>query len=154
MPKKRSRNWPEPAIPPPAAAISPPGLLRRLGALFYDLILLVGILFAATALLLPLRAGEAFRPGQAAYSTYLLAVSFLFFGWFWTHGGQTLGMRAWKIRLCAEGGGPVNWRQAGLRFLAAWLSLLPFGLGFLWALLDKEKRCWHDRIARTRMVRI
>jgi len=137
-----------PGLPPP-----PPGLARRLGALFYDAVLLLGILSVATAALLPFHSGAAFQPGSPAYKAYLLGVVFLFFGWFWTHGGQTLGMRAWKIRLCREDGGAVGWRQASLRFLAASISLALFGLGFLWALRDPGKRCWHDRIAHTRMTR-
>lgn len=134
-------------VSPPA----PPGLLRRLGALFYDAALLLGILFFATAAVLPLRGG-AFEPHSFAYQAYLLLVSFLFFGGFWTHGGQTLGMRAWKIRLCAEDGGPIRWPQASLRFAAALVSLSVFGLGYAAALSDPGKRCWHDRIARTRMI--
>ncbi len=127
-------------------------MLRRLGALVYDCMLLGGILFVATALILPFRGGEAFRPDQSFYGAYLLTVIAFFFVWFWTHGGQTLGMRAWKIRLCDESGGPLSWTQACLRFLIALFSLGFFGLGFFWAVFDKEKRCWHDRIARTRMI--
>lgn len=133
---------------------SPAGLLRRLGALAYDAVLLLGILFFATAALLPLHGGEAIQPDNWAYSAYLLAVTFLFFGWFWTHGGQTLGMRAWKIRLCSEDGGAVDWKRAGLRFVAALFSLALLGAGFFSAWLDKDKRCWHDRIAGTRMVKL
>jgi uncharacterized RDD family membrane protein YckC len=130
----------------------PPGLFRRLGALFYDSLLLVGILFVATALLLPFHGGEAFSPHQLAYSAYLLAVSFLFHGWFWTHGGQTLGMRAWKIRLLVVNGRPMTWTHAAIRWLAALLSLSLFGLGYWWALWDKERCCWHDRISHTRLA--
>ena len=101
---------------------SPPGLLRRLGALFYEMVLLAGILFFATAVLLPFHGGKAFQSNNLAYNAYLLGVIFLFFGWFWTRGGQTLGMRAWKIRLCSEDGGSVSWKQAGLRFFAALFS--------------------------------
>ena len=68
-----------------------------MAAIVYDLFLLTAVLFVATAIALPLNAGAAFTSGQYLYPVYLLAVSFLFFGWFWTHGGQTLGMRAWKI---------------------------------------------------------
>jgi uncharacterized RDD family membrane protein YckC len=125
-------------------------LLRRLGALFYDSLLLLGILFFATFALMPFR-GEAFGPHSLAYQVYLLTVSFLFFGGFWTHGGQTLGMRAWKIGLRSADGGAVSWRQAGLRFLAALFSFALFGLGFFASLADPEKRCWHDRISGTRL---
>lgn len=133
---------------------APPGLARRLGALFYDAVLLLGILFFATAALLPFRGGEAFQSHSLAYNAYLFGVIYLFFAWFWTHGGQTLGMRAWKIRLCREDGGAVGWQQASLRFVAASISLALFGFGFYWALWDPDKRCWHDRITRTRMARV
>jgi uncharacterized RDD family membrane protein YckC len=130
----------------------PPGLLRRLGAMCYDAVLLTGLLFFATALLLPFRGGEAFRPNQLAYSAYLLGVCFLFHGWFWIHGGQTLGMRAWKIRLCVDDGSAMTWTRAAVRFAAALLSLGLFGLGYGWALWDRRKRCWHDLISGTHPV--
>lgn len=132
----------------------PPGLRHRLGALVYDAFLLAGILFLATAALLPVHGGLAFKPNNPLYTLYLLAVAFLFYGWFWTRGGQTLGMRAWKIALLSKVGGRVSWKQAALRFLAAFVSLGAFGLGFFWAWIDKEKRCWHDIVSNTRLVRL
>jgi uncharacterized RDD family membrane protein YckC len=132
----------------------PPGLLRRLGALFYDSLLLLGLLFLATLALLVWRGGTAFGPADwLGLRLYLLGFIYLFFAGFWTYGGQTLGMRAWKLRLCSATGGAVSWPQASLRFVAALVSLGAFGLGFCWALGDAEKRCWHDRIAGTRLVR-
>lgn len=130
------------------------GLLRRLAGLIYDLLLLVGILFIATAVVLPLNAGEALRPSQWLYSAYLLAVTFFFFGWFWTHGGQTLGMKAWDLRVCTVEGRALTWRRAALRMLAACLSLGSFGVGYLWALVDPEHQSWHDRLSGTRVVRL
>jgi uncharacterized RDD family membrane protein YckC len=130
----------------------PAGLLRRLAALAYDALLLIGVLFAATAVLLPFHRGEAFAPNHALYTGYLLLVSFGFYGWFWTHGGQTLGMRAWKIRLRAADGGPVRWRQAALRAVFAAVSLGLFGLGYAWILFDPRKRAWHDLASGTRVV--
>jgi uncharacterized RDD family membrane protein YckC len=129
-----------------------PGLLRRLAALFYDLVVLVAVLFAATVILLPFHHGEAFRPNHGLYSGYLLTVSFVFFGWFWTHGGQTLGMRAWKIRLCTTTGAPLSWRQASIRFLCGLLSFGCLGLGYLWVLFDSKGRSWHDLASGSRIV--
>jgi uncharacterized RDD family membrane protein YckC len=77
-----------------------PGFLRRLAAQVYDLFLLIALLFLATALLLPFTAGEAVSAQQTLiYRIYLAVISFFFYGWFWTHGGQTLGLRAWKIKV-------------------------------------------------------
>ncbi|MFA5984219.1 MAG: RDD family protein [Methylococcaceae bacterium] len=132
------------AINPP-----PPGLLRRLAAAVYDLFLLIALLFFATALLLPFNQGLAFTPRQFYYPAYLFLVSGLFYTWFWTHGGQTLGLRAWKIKILSVNQQPISWRQAILRFLAACLSWACLGLGFIWILVDKDRRSWHDRLSKT-----
>ncbi|MGX2039017.1 RDD family protein [Methylocaldum sp. MU1018] len=128
-------------------------LLRRLAALFYDTVVLVAVLFAATVVLLPFHDGKAFRPHHGFYTAYLLMVSFVFFGWFWTHGGQTLGMRAWKIRLCTTAGNPVSWSQAFIRFVGGLLSFGCLGFGYLWTLFDSQGRSWHDRLSGSKIVR-
>jgi uncharacterized RDD family membrane protein YckC len=130
----------------------PPGLLRRLAAITYDTLLLTAVLFAATAVLLPVTEGEAIRPGSGWFSAYLVAVSFVYFGWFWTHGGQTLGMRSWRLRLVGAGKNGATWPQALARFVAAGFSWLAFGAGFLWLLVDPARLTWHDRISATRIV--
>jgi uncharacterized RDD family membrane protein YckC len=89
---------------------------------------------------------------RAGFQLYLLAVAFVFFGWFWVHGGQTIGMRAWRLALVDEHGRAVRWSQAARRFLAALLSLLCAGLGFLWIIHDRERRAWHDRLSQTRVI--
>ena len=127
-----------------------PGFFRRLAAQIYDLFLLIALLFIATALLLPFTAGEAVSTQQTLiYRTYLAVISFFFYGWFWTHGGQTLGMRAWKIKVLTLHQKPINWTQALLRFITAIVSWGLFGLGFLWVFFDKNRRSWHDHLSKT-----
>jgi uncharacterized RDD family membrane protein YckC len=126
-----------------------PGLLRHLAAVIYDLLLLVAVLFVATALILPLNGGAAFSAQQIIYPIYLLVISFLFYGWFWTHGGQTLGLRAWHMKVRTVNQTNMSWKQAVLRFIAAIVSWLVFGLGFLWVLVDKDHRSWHDHLSGT-----
>jgi uncharacterized RDD family membrane protein YckC len=139
----------------PSADISPPaGLLRRLAAILYDALLLVAVLFIATALVLPLTGGEAVPRGNPYYAAYLLSVCFLFFAWFWTHGGQTLGMRAWKIRVQQTDGDGITWLQALVRFSVATISWLALGMGFFWMLIDRDKMTWHDRFSDTVLVLI
>ena len=126
-----------------------PGLLRHLAVIIYDFLLLVALLFLATALLLPFNGGKAFTNQQVFYFLYLLAVSFFFYGWFWTHGGQTLGLRAWKIKVLNDKYELVNWRQACIRFTVSLFSWGLLGLGFLWILVDKNQRSWHDIASKT-----
>jgi uncharacterized RDD family membrane protein YckC len=126
-----------------------PGLLRHLAAIIYDLLLLVAVLFFATAILLPFNGGEAFSHQQITYPLYLLTVSFCFYGWFWTHGGQTLGLKSWKIRLLNDSYQFISWRQAFIRFFVSMLSWGILGFGFLWPLVDKNQRSWHDIASKT-----
>jgi len=127
-----------------------PGFFRRLAAQIYDFLLLIALLFIATALLLPFTSGEAITSQQAfIYRIYLTLISFFFYGWFWTHGGQTLGLRAWKIKVLTLDQKPISWTQALLRFVTAIVSWLFCGLGFLWILIDKNKLSWHDHLSKT-----
>lgn len=150
-------------LQPPDSALPPPGLGRRLAAGVYDALLLVAVLLAAAAVVLGLcvlaLGAEAVRahnplPGNPLFAAYLAAVCFLFYAWFWTHGGQTLGMRAWKIRVQQRNGLDMTWPQALRRFLMAIVSWLALGLGYWWALLDRDGLTWHDRGSGTVLVRV
>ena len=116
------------------ASVALAGLPRRLAAILYDGLLLLGVLVGATALALGLvvaviggAAVKAHNPlaGNPFFQTYLFLVCFFFYGGFWIHGGQTLGMRAWRLRLQRRSGGGISWWQALLRFLSGGLWLVP-----------------------------
>ena len=87
-------------------------------------------------------------------NSFLFLVCFSFYAWFWLHGGQTLGMRAWRLRLQRPDGQPITLWQALLRFMAAIPSLAFAGLGLLWMLVDKDKMAIHDRISESVIVRL
>jgi len=133
------------------------GLLRRLGAMLYDGLLLLAVLMVATALFLPFTGGEAVDPRrdpllELVYRLVLLLLIVGFFGLFWTRRGQTLGMASWRLRVEREDGRLLDWGDTLRRLGWALLSLLPLGLGFLWVLFDPERRAWHDRLSHTRVV--
>lgn len=134
------------------ASYTAAGLLRRVAAAFYDLLILLAVLMLATALALLVARGELDH-GSAVFRAYLLLVCFLFYGWFWVHGGQTVGMRAWKIRVQQPDGRGITWKQALFRFLAAIPSWLLLGAGMLWILADREKMALHDRLSATVVAR-
>lgn len=133
----------------------PAGFLRRMGAVLYDALLLFAILMLVSYPYVWLTGGG--KPGflvRTAYQIYILAISFLFYGGFWVRGGQTLGLRSWRLRLVRLDGGPITWMHAFKRFVGAMLSWLCLGLGFLWAMYDRDKLAWHDRLSGTRLVRL
>jgi uncharacterized RDD family membrane protein YckC len=72
----------------------------------------------------------------------------------WRRGGQTLGMRPWRLKVVAADGSPASWKALWLRFAVATLSTLAGGLGFWWALVDRDKLTLHDRFSGTRMIRL
>ena len=129
-------------------------LARRAAAICYDLLLFAGLVMVMTLVLVLFRGGEAIPPATWWYDALLLFAHFAYFGVSWTRGGQTVGARAWRLQVTAMDGGEPSWRQAAIRYLSAWLLLLPPGLGFLWALWDPDSLCWHDRLSRIRVVQL
>lgn len=161
---------------PVHSGVATPGLLRRLASLLYDTILVTALLMGATAVLLPLTHGEAIpasgRLATIAYQGYLLVVVFAFFSWCWTRGGQTLGMRAWRLRVRTANQAPVGLPNAARRFGAALLLWGPLALVLLWShrtsllpytalpiaaiflasLGTRRRPGWHERLSGTRVV--
>ena len=127
------------------------GLLRRLGAILYDSLLILALLFFVTIPFIALRGGEAVAPNTASYQATLLVVTYVFFVGFWCRVGSTLGMRSWRIRIEADGQRLPTVSEASIRFFAAIISWACLGLGFAWQLWDKDKLTWHDRASGTRL---
>lgn len=126
-----------------------PGLLRRLAAMGYEAVLLFAVaFFAAWVFYFASGGADTTRPGAARLELQLL-IGLLFcayFMWSWLRGGQTLAMKAWKIRLVG-----VTPPKALLRFLLA-CALVPTGISIVWALFDRERQFLHDRLCGTRLV--
>ena len=121
---------------------------RRFLALNYDLLLVAALLFVATAGAMLVHGGPV-DPTSPLFRLYLLLVTWAFFVGFWSHGGQTLGMKSWRLRVTKRDGSPLGWNRASLRFLAA---LATPGIGMLWCLVDRDRQGLYDRIAGSRCV--
>jgi len=72
----------------------------------------------------------------------------------WRRGGQTLGMRPWRLKVVAADGGAPTRGALWLRYALASVSVLAAGLGFWWAWLDRGRLTFHDRFSGTRLVRL
>lgn len=132
-----------------------PALGRRLASGVYELLIGVAIAMAATLPFVALFGDASGGWRRHALQAWLAVVLGLYYVWFWTRGGQTLPMRTWRIRLVrAEDGGPVNPGRAAHRFAIAVLGFLAAGLGFAWALVDRDRQFLHDRLAGTRLVEV
>lgn len=129
-------------------------LWLRAAAALYDLFPLIGLWMLTAAIALAVTGGalDARHP-PLAYRLALLAVTAAYFVVSWALGGRTIGMRAWRLQLIAAEGGALPWPRALLRFAVALVSLFALGLGFLWCLVDRDRRGWHDIAARSRLLR-
>ncbi len=127
-------------------------LLRLLLVLLYDAFALIGLLFLVSTIMLVARMGEPVAPGTWWFDLYLIFATYLYFAWCWNRGGQTLGLKSWKAKVVTDEGFSLDWQTSLKRFLGAILSLLPLGLGYLWILIDKEGRSWHDRLSGTQVI--
>jgi uncharacterized RDD family membrane protein YckC len=150
----------------PHGDFPPASLGRRFAAICYDALLCFALLLVTAfvyKLVLMAFMGEArlramsesgALDGDPLLSSILLLVVFGFFAKFWTHSGQTLGMQVWGIRVQNADGSGISLLQALLRFMVSIASWLFVGLGFAWALLDKQNRTWHDLYSDSVLVRI
>ncbi|HHX8263198.1 RDD family protein [Vibrio diabolicus] len=150
-----------------STTLPPAGLFRRLAALIYDTLIIIAIEMMAAgivmAVVFALNAAGLLSYGEYAdaadmlgkhpilsplFTLYLAVVWIYFFVFFWTRAGQTLGMRAWKLRVCnAKDGAPITVTQALIR-----IATSGFGLANLTVPIDPKKRGFHDIWAKTEVV--
>jgi uncharacterized RDD family membrane protein YckC len=163
----------------PAQLVDPletPGLVRRMAAFMYEGLLLFGVLMVAGYLYSSLTQQRHALQGHGGLQAFLFVVLAIYFVWFWSHGGQTVAMRAWHVRLVTHDGQPVSQARAAWRYLASWVWFVPalisawlaglhsaaqifvvLGVGvFAYALLARlhpEHQFWHDAVCGTRLVK-
>jgi uncharacterized RDD family membrane protein YckC len=128
----------------------------RLLAMIYDFFPVLGLWFATGAVAMLLHGGEPIYGDTLAGWLELCAlwlVTGLYATLSWRRGGQTLGMRPWRLRVITGDGGKPAWSKLWIRYGVATLSLLLVGLGFWWAWFDRGRLTWHDRASATRMRR-
>ncbi len=138
----------------PARPVAVPAALGwRLLALVYDLLPVIPLLLMVSAVSFWLhgkRTIEGDLPFQIGTVLAAWALVGALFVASWRRGGQTMGMRPWRLQLLAADGRPASWRALWLRYLVA--SLTP-ALCLAWCLVDGERRGLHDIVAGTQLVR-
>ncbi len=134
------------------AAWRSPGLARRFACAVYELLILAALVLVACFPFLALTGEATAGWRRHLLQAYVLFVIGAYLVGFWTHGGQTLAMKTWRIRLESAGGGPVSRPAAIRRYLFALAGLALAGVGFLWAFLDRDRQFLHDRLAGTRLT--
>lgn len=132
--------------------IIPAPVWRRLAAALYDALLLLALWMATVLADVILRDLFGLSRNTQVLQILLFLVGLGFFGWFWIHGGQTLGMRAWRLQVRRHDGTPLRWPVAAVRYTCGFVSWGCLGLGIWWCLIDHRRRAWHDLAAGTEVV--
>lgn len=135
---------------PPRAAAS---IGRRALALVYEALLLIAVVFIGALPFVMLTHGTDRGIARPLFQAYLAALTGLYFAWQWRHGGQTLALRTWRMRIVTRGGASLSWARALRRFAFALPGTLLLGAGFLWALVDRDGLFLHDRLAGTKIIK-
>jgi uncharacterized RDD family membrane protein YckC len=122
--------------------------------------ILVFIIMAVVGLFIGLISGTesgflSFLAGTTAVLMLIVVFlfQFLYFGYFWSKSGQTIGMKLLSVKVVRQDGEPLTFLRSALRgTFGYWVSGLIFGLGYLWALIDANNEAWHDKIFETWVV--
>jgi len=129
-----------------------PSVGKRLLSTVYEALLAFAVAFLAGLAFHGAAEGRLAGAGRVLFQVYLFLVLGIYFVACWSRGGRTLPMQTWRMRLVRRDGGRVEVGRAALRYGLAWLSLLVFGAGFVWAWVDRDRQFLHDRLAGTRIV--
>jgi uncharacterized RDD family membrane protein YckC len=137
--------------------MKPAGFLRRILALIYDSLAVLGIIISLSLFLVWSNGG----PGEPGSFIVLIQFSIIFFtgpvfySYFWIkNNGQTLGMQAWKIRLVSSEDLPLTLSQSLSRCFFSVFSGVFFGFGYLWILISEEKLSWSDIVTNTKIIKV
>lgn len=128
-------------------------LIRRFASMLYDGLLLFSLLFFVFGVVVILFANQA-QLSVVWFYTITLPCSYLYFSLSWLNGGQTLGMRAWKLKIVQKNGDNITPKQAFIRLILATVSLGFFGLGFFYQWFNQRHLTLHDKYSKTRLQKI
>lgn len=129
-----------------------PALARRFACATYELLILAALVLVACFPFLAIAGDSTSGIRRHLLQAYVLAVMGTYLVGFWAHGGQTLAMKTWGIRLQTADGGSVGVARAVRRYLLAAVGAAVLGIGFLWAFVDRDGQFLHDRLAGTRLA--
>lgn len=128
-----------------------PSRKRRMACLLYESMLLFGVVFIAGYLFDTLTQSKHALYLRHERQAWLAFVLGLYFVWFWRHGGQTLAMKTWHIRLVREDGSPIGWLQGIIRFVLASLFNCS-GISFVYSWFDRHGQYPQDRLCKTLLI--
>ncbi|OUU78939.1 MAG: hypothetical protein CBC38_06385 [Gammaproteobacteria bacterium TMED78] len=130
------------------------GFFKRILANIYDSIIILALIMVLTLAIIIFRDGKEIVHSSTWFTLFIFASHFSFFIWFWTHGGQTLGMRAWGIRVVSSKRESIGLICCIRRYILSFSIIFPPGFCFIWSFFDEERLFFNDRFSETRIINI
>lgn len=133
---------------------APVGLGWRLLALLYDALPVIALLMVVSAVFLWLNGGQTVEQDPALALLQFVCAWLLIGAYFvlsWRRGGQTVGMRPWRLKVVGADGRPASWGRLCVRYVVACITPV---VGLAWTLFEPRHRALHDIAAQTLVVRL
>lgn len=129
---------------------------KHFAAFIYDVFPILAIFLLTSLLVTLIRKGDIVEPHTFWFSFLIFFELAIYYIYSWKVGGQTLGMRAWKMKIIPNqpNKATLTWTEAVLRFIAGILSFLLLGLGLFWKPFTKNKSSWMDTISHSQVKTI
>ena len=132
------------------------GLMRRLLALLYDSILIIGIYMSYVILVTYLNGSALESQLEILFLQFSFIIFiFLFYCYFLKfNNGQTLGMQVWKIKLVSSGNEEININKMVLRCALSMIFSLVFLSNFIFIIFNKERKTLGDYFSKTKLLKV
>ncbi|MSP87146.1 MAG: RDD family protein [Methylotenera sp.] len=129
-----------------------PNLLKLWASLLYETLAVIALcLVCAWAFVMLF--GEATHGVKRGLLQLFLWLSVgVYFVWCWRKGGQTLAMQTWQLKVVNHESTLLTVHIAIARYVLSCMSLMLFGFGFLWAIVDRDHLFLHDRLLKTHII--
>jgi len=133
-------------------ATTAPSLLK-LGACFiYDALVVIALSFACAGVFIWLAGDATHGVKRYLFQLFLWLSVGVYFVWCWRKSGQTLAMQTWQLKLVGKHAQLLTVNVAIARYVLACVGLMLFGIGFLWAIVDRDRLFLHDRLLKTQII--
>jgi uncharacterized RDD family membrane protein YckC len=129
-----------------------PSLLKLLACLVYELLTIVALCIVFAGLFYGVFGDATEGIKRLSQQMFLWTILGAYYVWCWTKTGQTLAMQSWHLKMVSQSNASLSMQMALVRYVLASLSLVLFGLGFLWALVDKNRLFLHDRLLKCKII--
>ena len=131
---------------------SAPSFIKLGACLIYEALVIIALSIVCTASVFSTLGDATMGIKKYFLQLFIWLTVGIYFVWCWKKSGQTLAMQTWQFKLINKNGELLTLTAAMTRYLFASLSLIAFGLGYFWAIVDRDRLFLHDRLLKNKII--